>query len=87
MFSGAKISDFKAFDSHIALVVYRENAGSASGCETPCVQYCDLSWITPKGDVAITRVAGRMDAYQLFVNSSSHVDGAARPHVVCGMLH
>ena len=87
MFSGAEISDFKAFDSHIALVVNRKNAGSVSGCETPCVQYRDLSWITPKGDVAITRVAGYVDADQLIVNSSSHVDGTARTHGVCGMLH
>ena len=63
MFSSVEIANFKAFDSHIALVVNVDNAASAGGREVRCIQYRRLSWKASKGDVAITRVSGCGDGH------------------------
>src|SRR5258708_334516 len=38
MFGGAKVTNFKALDSHVTLVMNGENPASAGGSEMPCVQ-------------------------------------------------
>ena len=38
MFGGAEVANFKALDSHVALVVNRKYAASAIGSEMLCVE-------------------------------------------------
>jgi len=87
MFGGAVVPNFKALDSHVTLIVNRQYAASAVGGETSCVQDRRLSWIASESNISITRVAGRIDAYQFFVDSSTHIDGTARTCRVCCMLN
>src|SRR5258708_26554346 len=87
MFGGAEVANFKAFDSHVTLVMNGENAASAGGSEMPCVQGRRLARIASESNVPIARVARCVDAHEFFVDSSSHVYSTARTRGVCGMLN
>ena len=52
-----------------------------------CVENRDFAGIASKSNVSIRRVAGCLDAYEFFVDSAAHIDGAARTARVRGMLN
>ena len=52
-----------------------------------CVKDRRFAGIASKSNESIRRVAGCVDAYELFVDSTPHVDGTARPRGVCGVLN
>src|SRR4029077_1041292 len=87
MFGGAEVANFKALDSHVTLVMNGENGASAGGSEMPSVQGRRLARIASESKVPIARVARCVDAHELFVDSSSHVDRTASTCCVCGMLN
>src|ERR1700722_9891398 len=87
MFSGAVVANFEAFNPNVTLVVNRQYRASTIGNKTLCVEDGPLSGIASKSNVSIRRVAGCVDGYALFVDSTSHVDGTTRTHSICGMLN
>ena len=52
-----------------------------------CLQDRRFAWIASKSNESIGCVAGCVDAHQLFVDSTPHIDGTARPRSVCGVLN
>ena len=87
MFGGTVVADFKAFDSHVTLVVDGQYAASAFGSEMLCVEDGRFAWIASKSNVSISRVAGCLDVDDLFVDSTPNIDGTTRPRRVCGVLN
>ena len=87
MFGGVEVANFKALDSHVALIVNRKYALSASRGEMLCVQDRRFAGNTSESNVSVRRVAGHVDAYEFFVNSTLYVDGATRTRGICGMLN
>src|SRR5580658_7949767 len=79
MFGGSEVTNFKALDPYITLVVNGENALSAGGSEMRCVEDGRFARIASKSDESIARIAGRVDAHQFFIDSAANVDGATRP--------
>src|SRR5271156_3728210 len=82
MFGGAEVANFKAFDSHVALVVNSKDALPGGGSEMLCIENSRLAGIALKSNVSISRVARRLDGYQLFVDSTPHIDGTT---CTCGV--
>ena len=68
MFGGAEIPDFKTFDPHVALVLNGQHADSILKSEMSCVQDRRLAWIASKRNESIRRIAGCVDADELFVD-------------------
>src|SRR4029077_18686664 len=62
MFGCVEVSNFKAFDPDIALVLDREYGASSWGSEMLCVQDSRFSGIASKSNVSVSRVAGSLDA-------------------------
>src|SRR5512142_3246234 len=87
MFGGAVVPNFNTLDSHVTLVVNGKYAASAIGSEMLCIQDRRLTRIASKSNEAISRVAGHLDAHELLVDSTPHVDGTARARGVCGILN
>src|SRR5579863_261608 len=87
MLGGAEIANFKSFDPHVTLVMNGQYAASAVRNNMPCVEDGRLARITSKRNVSIRRIARCLDVDELFVDSTAHVDGRARPHGVRGMLN
>ena len=87
MFGGAVVANFKAFDPNVILVMNSQYAASAIRSKTLCVEDGLFSGIASKSNVSIRRVAGCVDGYALFVDSTSHIDGTTRTHSICGMLN
>src|ERR1017187_4934967 len=87
MFGCAVVANFKAFDSDVTLVMNGQYGASAIRSKMFCVEDGRLAGIASKNNVSISRVAGCLDAYELFVDSTPHVDGTARARGVCGMLN
>ena len=52
-----------------------------------CVQDRRFVRIAFERNESVTRVAGYVDADKLFIDSTAHVDGAARARGVSGMLN
>src|ERR1700730_785590 len=87
MFGGAEVSNFKALDSNVTLVMNGQYAASAIRNNMLRVEDGCLAGIASKSNVSISRVARCLDAHKLFVDSTPHIDGTTRPHGVCGMLN
>ena len=87
MFGGAEVANFKALDSNVTLVMNGQYAASAIRSEMLCVEDRCLAGIASKSNLSISRVAGCLDAYELFVDSTPHIDDTTRTHGVCGMLN
>jgi len=51
------------------------------------VQDRRLAGIASKSNVSIGRVAGSLDAYELFIDTTPYIDSTTRTHGVCGMLN
>jgi len=86
MFGRAKVPDFKALDSHIALVLNRDYTGSAGGSEMRCVDHRRFARIASKSNESIAGVAGGVEAHQFFVDSGPNIDCTACPRRICGVL-
>src|ERR1022692_362432 len=87
MFGGAVVANFKAFDSHVTLVVNSEHTASALGNDMLCVQDRRLAWVALESNESIRRIARCVDAHEFFVGSTPNVDGTARPRGVCRVLN
>src|SRR6185369_9168837 len=87
MYGGTEVANFKALDSDVTLIVNREYGLSSRRREMRCVKNDRFARIASKRNESIRRVAGRVKAHKLFVDSTPHVDGAARPRGVCSMLN
>jgi hypothetical protein len=87
MFGSAVVANFEGFDSDVTLVVNRKYAASLRGSQVRRLQNRRFAWIASKSDESIGRVAGYVDAQQLFVDSTPNVDGSARPRSVSGVLN
>ena len=87
MFSRAEVADFKTFDPHVTLIVDGKHTLPSGGPEMLGVKNCCFAGIASESDESITRVAGYVDADQLFVNSPFHIHCAARARSVRGMLN
>src|SRR5580698_2576361 len=84
---GTVVSNFKAFDPDVTLIMNRQYGAPSIRSKMPCVEDGRLAGIASKSNVPISRVAGRLDAYALFVDSTPYIDGATRTHGICGMLN
>src|SRR4051794_25073498 len=87
MLGSMEVADFKALNPYVTLVVNREHALSAIGGKVLCLKNRVFAGITRESDESITCVAGDIDADQFFVDSAAHVDCAARPRCVRGVLN
>src|SRR6266576_5091644 len=83
----AVVTNFKAFDPDVTLVVNRKYAASLRGSDMHCLQHRRFARIASKSNESIGRVAGCVDTHQLFVDSASNVDGTARPRGGLGVLN
>ena len=81
------VANLKAFDPDVTLVMNRQYGAPAVGRKMLGVEDGCLAGIASKSDVPIRRVAGCLDAYTLFVDSTPYIDGTARTHGICGMLN
>ena len=87
VFGGTVVPNFKAFDSHVTLIVDRQHSASGARSEVCSVQNRRLSWVAFESNEAIACVAGHVDAHELFVNSTVHKDHAAGRHSIGRMLN
>ena len=82
MFGGAIVANFETFDSDVILVMNGQYRASARRSDVHRVEDGRLAGIASKSYVSIGRIAGCPDGHELFVDSTPHIDGAARPNGV-----
>ena len=87
MFGGPEIANFKTLDPYVAPALYRKYRASPCGSKMPCVEHGRFAGIASKSNEPIGRVAGRLNGYEFFVDTTPHIDGTSRTRGVCGMLN
>src|SRR6476660_3392933 len=67
MLSRAEVANFKAFDSHVALIVDGKHALPSGGRKMSCVKDRCFAGIASESDESVIRVAAHVDADQFLV--------------------